>query len=103
MILRNTCGPGLRLPHRGTIIINGGSKIGANCTIHIDVNIGTTKGCNSEAPTIGNNVYIAPGAKIFGPIHIADNCTIGANAVVNKSCYVEGATIVGIPARIIEK
>jgi len=29
-------------------------------------------------------VYIAPGAKLFGKIHIGNNVKIGANAVVHK-------------------
>ena len=36
-------------------------------------------------PILGNNIYIGPGAKIFGKIQIVDGCKIGANAVVNKS------------------
>jgi serine O-acetyltransferase len=36
-------------------------------------------------PTIGNNVYIAPCAKMFGKIEIGDNVKIGANAVIHKS------------------
>jgi serine O-acetyltransferase len=42
------------------------------------------RGEKHGAPTIGNNVYIAPGAKVFGKIHIGDNAMIGANAVVHK-------------------
>lgn len=43
------------------------------------------------APTIGDNVYIGPGAKIFGAIHIGNNVRIGANCVVLEDvpdkCY----------------
>ena len=87
----NTCGPGLQLPHRGTIIINDQAKIGKNCRIHACVNIGAHKG---KAPKIGDNVYIGPGAKLFGDIVIADNVKIGANAVVNRSFETPGARIV---------
>lgn len=65
------------------------------------VNIGTAAGTSGCAPQIGNNVYIGPGAKIFGPIHIADGIAIGANAVVNKDCLQENVTLRGVPARII--
>lgn len=101
MILRNTCGARLSPPHREPIIINGGARIGSNCRIHIGVNNGTSKGNNCEAPNIGNNVYLAPGAKLFGPISVADKCVIEANAVVNKSSEIEGATLVGILGKII--
>lgn len=95
----NTFGPGLSIAHRGTIVVNGAARIGANCRIHVCVNIGTAKDHFVDAPRIGNNVYIGPGAKIFGPIEIADDCVIGANAVVNKSCLIKGAKLLGIPAR----
>lgn len=95
----NTFGPGLSIAHRGTIVVNGSARIGANCRIHVCVNIGTSKDHSSSAPTIGDNVYIGPGAKIFGPIEIADDCVIGANAVVNKSCLSKGAKLLGIPAK----
>lgn len=82
------------------IVVNGAARIGANCRIHVCVNIGTSKDHSVDAPHIGNNVYIGPGAKIFGPIEIADDCVIGANAVVNKSCHIEGAKILGVPGKI---
>jgi serine O-acetyltransferase len=96
----NCFGPGLSIAHRGTIVVNGATKIGANCRIHVCVNIGASGG-NPRAPRIGNNVYIAPGAKIFGDIEIADDVIIGANAVVNKSFAVSGITVAGVPAKVI--
>lgn len=99
----NTCGPGLSLAHYGTIVINPGAKIGANCRIHVCVNIGTAAGFRDKAPTIGDNCYIGPGAKLFGPISIGPNTVIGANAVVNKSFLMGGVTIGGIPARVISE
>jgi serine O-acetyltransferase len=99
----NTIGPGLSIAHRGTIVINGGAKIGANCRIHVDVNIGTEAGKSKAAPTVGDNCYIGPGAKIFGEINIGPNTVIGANAVVNKSFPEGNQTIAGIPAKVISQ
>jgi serine O-acetyltransferase len=97
----NTFGPGLSIAHRGNIVVNGGARIGANCRIHVGVNIGTEAGKADSAPVIGDNCYIGPGAKIFGPIEIGPNTVIGANAVVNQS-FVDGSqTIAGIPAKVI--
>ena len=42
------------------------------------------KGDARGVPEIGNNVYIASGAKVFGKIKIGDNVKIGANAVVYR-------------------
>ena len=97
----NTIGPGLSIAHRGTIVVNGGAKIGANCRLHVGVNIGTEAGKADAAPIIGDNCYIGPGAKIFGSIQIGANSVIGANAVVNRD-FIEGnQTLGGIPARKI--
>ena len=99
----NTFGPGLSIAHRGNIVVNGGAKIGANCRIHVGVNIGTEAGKSDAAPSIGDNCYIGPGAKIFGPIVIGPNSVIGANAVVNKSFPEGNQTLGGVPAKVISK
>lgn len=100
-ISANTVGPGLSIAHHGSIIINSGARIGANCRINSNVNIGTKAGYSNKAPKIGDNVYIGPGAKIYGDIRIASNTAIGANSVVNKSFIEEGAAIAGVPAKVI--
>lgn len=97
----NVCGPGLSIAHYGTIVISENAKIGANCHIHTCVNIGASAG-RPEAPKIGDNVYLGPGAILFGDIKIANNVTIGANATVNKSCEEEYAVLAGSPATVIK-
>lgn len=85
----------------GGIIINDKVKIGKNCNIHHGVTIGVkNRGKNPGVPTIGDNVYIGPGAKVFGGITIGDNTAIGANAVVATSIP-DNAVAVGVPAKII--
>lgn len=96
----NTFGPGLYIQHRGTICVNGSAKIGCNCRINVDVNIGTNMEKEEEAPIIGDNCFIGPGAKLFGKIKIGNNVAIGANAVVNKS-FEDNVTIAGVPAKIV--
>ena len=96
----NVFGPGLSLPHRGNIIINPNTRIGENCRIHVGVNIGAHR---DLAPTIGDNVYIGPGAILFGDIKIGNNVSIGANATVNKSFNQDNIAIAGTPARIIKE
>ena len=97
----NVFGPGLSIAHYGTIIVNGAARIGANCRIHAGVNIGTKAGHTFQAPKIGDNVYIGPGVKIFGPIQIASGIAIGANSVVNKSFKEPNISIAGVPAKKI--
>lgn len=93
-------GPGLVLGHCGTIVVNGGARIGSNARIQAGVNIGAfskfDEGWTEDAcPSIGDNVYIGPGAKIFGKITIGDNVAIGANTVVSKSVP-SRRTVVGV-------
>ena len=99
-IPENVFGPGLAIVHYGTIVVNSKAKIGANCRLHPSTCIGASGG-SSKAPLIGDNVYIGPGAKIFGPIKIGDFTAIGANAVVNKSFPKGSCTIAGVPAKVI--
>jgi serine O-acetyltransferase len=95
---------GLAIIHVGTIVVSPKAKIGKNCRIHVCVNIGSAWANNKPgAPIIGDNVYIAPGVKIFGPIEIGDNIAIGANSVVNKSFLEGNCTIAGVPAKVISK
>lgn len=97
----NVFGPGLAIVHYGTIVVSSHARIGENCRINSDVNIGASGG-TIQAPCIGNNVYIAPGAKLYGGIIVADNCAIGANSVVNKSFFNQGMMIAGMPAKEIK-
>ena len=96
----NSFGPGLAIVHYGCTIVNGNSIIGDNCRIHEGVTIGANA-TSPNVPRIGNNVYIASGAKIIGDVEIADNVVIGAGAVVVKSIFQEGITVGGGPAKKI--
>lgn len=102
LVYAGTCGKGLRIWHYGSTIISGDAKVGENCTFHGQACIGND-GCSAAAPVIGNNVDIGVGAKIIGDVTIADDVKIGAGAVVTKSCLEKGATLVGVPARILKK
>lgn len=73
---------GLCIVHPGTVVINDKVRIVKNARIHVCVNIGAAK---DGAPMIGDDVYIGPGAKIYGNIVIGDCVTIGANAVANRN------------------
>lgn len=94
-------GAGLSIAHRGPIIVNPNARIGENCRVHSCVNIGTAAGTQDAAPTLGDDCYIGPGAKLFGPIQIANGVAIAAQAVVNKSCDRANVTLAGVPATVI--
>jgi serine O-acetyltransferase len=81
---RTSIGSGFYIGHFGGIVIHGDTKIGNNCNISQGITIGIlNRGRNSGIPTIGDRVFIGPGAVILGGISIADDALIGANAVVN--------------------
>ena len=69
--------------------------------IGTQVTVGGKSG-HFEVPVIGDNVYLATGAKILGPIKIGNNVTVGANAVVIKDVP-DNCVVAGIPAKIIKK
>lgn len=92
----NCCGKGLSIAHTGTIQINGDARVGDNLRIQE----GVTIGAGSEGvPTIGNNVYLGSGCKVIGNVKIADDCAVGANAVVVKDVLEKGITVAGVPAK----
>lgn len=96
-------GPGLYIGHLGGIVINGEVIIGKNCNLSQGVTVGVTNvGKHIGNPVIGDNVYIGPGAKIFGAITIGDNAAIGANAVVMTD-VATCTSAAGVPAREVSQ
>lgn len=92
-------GNGLVIYHPYGIIINSDVIIGKNFTCRAQVTIGN-KGIAADngCPIIGDNVNVGVGARIIGPIHVGNNCVVGANAVVinsSKDCSI----LVGVPAK----
>ena len=71
--------------------------------MEITASVIKVRGGENKAPIIGKNVDIGFGAVIIGDVKIADNCVIGANAVVTKSFLEQGTVICGVPAREIKK
>ncbi len=95
----NVFGPGLVIMHRGTIVVTPNARVGANCKINADVQIGP--GSSGSAPRIGDSCYIGPGVKIFGDIILGNKIRIGANAVVNRSFPDDNMLLVGVPAKSV--
>ena len=94
-------GPGLKIYHYGSIIVNPKARIGKNCTIHGNCCIGSKGTFPDDSPVIGDNVDIGQNAQILGGITIADGVKIGAGAVVTKSVLESNVTVVGVPGKII--
>ena len=90
----------VEIHHHSGIVINGYVEIGDGCIIRQNVTIGIKAIGDRGAPILGRNVEVGAGAVILGHIRIGDGARIGANAVVMTDVP-DGATAVGVPARII--
>ena len=96
-------GRGLMIDHGMGVVIGKTAIIGDDCQLYHGVTLGGTgKQHVKRHPTLEDGVYIGCGAKCLGNITLKKGCRVGANAVLLKDVP-EGATAVGIPARIIEK
>lgn len=94
-------GPGFYIGHFGGIVVNDAAVIGRNCNISHGVTIGqVNRGRSMGVPTLGDDVYIGPGAKVLGGIRVGNRVAIGANAVVTHDVP-DDAVVVGIPARVV--
>ncbi len=91
------------IDHGMGVVIGETAVIGNGCTLYHGVTLGGTSWDKGKRhPTLGRGVVVGAGAKVLGPIVIGDDARIGSNAVVMKSVPA-GATVVGIPGRIVTR
>jgi len=96
-----TIGNRFFIDHGMGVVIGETAEIGDDCTLYHGVTLGGTSWEKAKRhPTLGKNVVVGAGAKILGPITIGDDARVGSNSVVVKDVPA-GATVVGIPGRIV--
>ena len=96
-IVQNRAEKGIRIAHPN-VILNG--YCGEGCVFHGNNVLGNKgTGMSDDVPHLGNFVDVGVGAIIIGKVEIADNCVIGAGAVVTKSFTVPGTVVAGVPAK----
>jgi serine O-acetyltransferase len=94
----NVFGPGLYIPHYGTIVVNHNCSVGANCVLHTSVCI-----AGNKKKILGDNIYISTGSILTGELNINDNVTISSNSLVNKSFSQKNILLGGSPATILKE
>lgn len=95
-----TIGKGFFIDHGMGVVIGETTEIGDNVTLFQGVTLGGTgKEKGKRHPTIGDNVVIAAGASVLGPITIGENSKVGAGAVVIQDVP-PNCTVVGVPGRV---
>jgi serine O-acetyltransferase len=91
------------IDHGMGVVIGETAEIGDDVLMYQGVVLGgTSLKKEKRHPTIGSNVVIGAGAILLGPIKVGDGAKIGAGSVVIKDVP-EGTTVVGVPARVVEK
>jgi serine O-acetyltransferase len=102
-----TIGEGTVVGYGGLVlVVHSNAIVGKRCVLGQAVTIGAREAfvgaVSNPVPRIGDDVYIAAGAKVLGDIEIGSNSIIGANAVVLQS-FPPHSVIAGIPARAVGK
>jgi serine O-acetyltransferase len=99
-----TIGRRVFIDHGMGVVIGETAEVGDDCTIYQGVTLGGTslyRGAKRH-PTLGAGVVVGAGAKVLGGFTVGAGAKIGSNAVVVKEVPA-GATVVGIPGRIVEE
>ena len=97
-----TLGRRVFIDHGMGVVIGETAEIGDDCTLYHGVTLGGVSWNKGKRhPTLGKAVVVGAGAKILGPFEVGDGARIGSNSVVVKPVP-PGATVVGIPARLVE-
>ena len=92
-------GKALNIVHSGNTRIHPQAVIGDRCGLMHDVTIGTNME-REGVPVLGDDVFVGAGAKILGPVRIGSGARIAANSLVLQDVP-DGATAIGVPARIL--
>ena len=89
------------IDHGMGVVIGETAEIGDDVTLYQGVTLGGTSWNKGKRhPTLEAGVVVGAGAKVLGPFTVGKGAKVGSNAVVTKAVPA-GATVVGIPGRII--
>jgi len=90
------------IDHGMGVVIGETTEIGDDCLIYKGVVLGgTTLEKKKRHPTLGSRVVVGSNSTILGAITIGDGVKVGSGSVVIKDVP-PGATVVGVPGRVVE-
>lgn len=96
-------GPGLRLYHPHSIVLNPGVRMGAGCHLRHNTTLGNIvdrDGTERGNPVLGDGVDLGAGCAVLGPIAVGDHARVGSLAMVTKDVPA-WAVVVGNPAKVL--
>jgi len=89
------------IDHGMGVVMGETSEVGDDVTLYQGVTLGgTSMDKGKRHPTLENGVIVGSGAQVLGPLNVGEAARIGANAVVLQDVP-KGATMVGIPAKMV--
>ncbi|MDT0512239.1 MULTISPECIES: serine O-acetyltransferase [unclassified Halomonas] len=98
-----TIGRRFFIDHGMGVVIGETARVGDDVTLYQGVTLGGTSWNKGKRhPTLEDGVIVGAGAKILGPFSVGTGAKIGSNAVVTKEVPA-GATVVGIPGKIVKR
>ncbi len=96
-----TIGRRFFIDHGMGVVIGETTEIGDDVLLYQGVVLGgVSLEKHKRHPTLGNKVVVGSGAILLGPIVVGDEARVGAGSVVIGDVP-EGATVVGVPGRVI--
>jgi serine O-acetyltransferase len=97
-----TIGRRFFIDHGMGVVIGETTEIGDDCLIYTGVVLGgTTLEKKKRHPTLENRVVVGSNSTVLGAITIGNGAKIGSGSVVIKDVP-PGATVVGVPGRLVE-
>lgn len=98
-------GPGFFINHFGGVVI-GPVTIGSNCNLSQSVTLGRSslesEPTGTDAPILGDRVWVGPGAVVAGSVSIGNDVTVAANSLVIRDIPDRGVGR-GVPASVISR
>ena len=96
-------GRGVFIDHGMGVVIGETATVGDGCLLYQGVVLGgTSLERKRRHPTLGRGVVVGTNASILGALHVGDGARVGSGSVVIRDVPA-GATVVGVPGRVVER